>query len=261
MKQLLSGLKLNTVCEQALCPNLGECFARQTATFLILGKCCTRQCSFCNITKGCPQVPDPEEPQRVALAAKRLDLKHVVITSVTRDDLPDGGAEIFVQTVRAVKQALPQARVELLIPDLGGSLPALGQIASCGAQIIGHNLETVPAFYPAVRPGADYERSLEVLRSLKGINPQLKTKSGLMLGLGENRDEVLEAMRHLRSVNCDFLSLGQYLAPSLKHYPVKEYITPPQFDTYAQAGRDLGFLHVESAPYVRSSYQAAEYLS
>ncbi len=261
MKQLLSGLKLNTVCEQALCPNLSECFARQTATFLILGKHCTRQCRFCNITKGQPQAPDLEEPQRVAQAAKRLNLKHVVITSVTRDDLSDGGAGVFVQTVRAVKRELPQASVELLIPDLGGSLPALGQLASCGAQIIGHNLETVPALYPAVRPGADYARSLEVLRSLKRINPQLKTKSGLMLGLGENHVEVLEAMRHLRGVSCDFLSLGQYLAPSLKHYPVKEYIMPLQFDAYAQAGRNLGFLHVKSSPYVRSSYQATEYLS
>jgi lipoyl synthase len=260
-KQMLSGLGLNTVCEQAICPNLSECFARSTATFLILGKNCTRFCSFCNIQKAKPLPLDLDEPYRVSCAVKRLGLKHVVITSVTRDDLADGGAGIFAATVKMIRQDLPQAGIELLIPDFGGSLAALETVGSCGAQIIGHNLETVPALYPAVRQGADYQRSLDVLGFLKQVAPRVKTKSGLMLGLGETEDEVLSVMRDLRRAECDFISIGQYLAPSHKHYPVKEYIALDKFDDYAKAAKALGFSHAQSAPYVRSSYRASEYLS
>jgi lipoic acid synthetase len=260
-KQMLSGLGLNTVCEQAICPNLSECFARSTATFLILGKNCTRNCSFCNIQEAKPSPPDLDEPSRVLQAVKRLGLKHVVITSVTRDDLVDGGAGVFADTVRLIRQSLPQASIELLIPDFLGSLTALRAVALSGAQIIGHNLETVPSLYPAVRQKANYQRSLDVLGFFKQRATLIKTKSGLMLGLGETEDEVLSVMRDLRGAGCDFLSIGQYLAPSHRHYPVKEYIALDKFDDYAQAAKALGFLHVESAPYVRSSYRAADYLS
>ncbi len=260
-KSILSGLGINTVCEQALCPNLSECFLHSTATFLILGKYCTRDCRFCNITKAKPLPPDPDEPQKVMQAAKRLGLKHVVITSVTRDDLVDGGAGIFTATVELIRQALPRSQIELLIPDFAGSLAALKAVALSGAQIIGHNIETVPSLYPVVRSRADYERSLEVLRVLKRVAPSIKTKSGLILGLGENDAQVLTVMNDLRLAGCDFLSLGQYLAPSTKHYPVKEYVALEKFDDYARQAKALGFLHVESAPYVRSSYRAAKYLS
>jgi len=260
--QALRDLKVETVCEQAICPNIGECFARKTATFLILGKICTRSCSFCNIQKAKPLPVDLTEPARIACAVKELGLRHVVITSVTRDDLPDGGASIFADTVKMLaQQGSPRVTVELLIPDFGASVAALKKVAYCGAQIIAHNLETVPAFYSAVRQGADYARSLQVLRFLKQLVPSLKTKSGLMLGLGEQEAQVESVMRDLRSVGCDLLSIGQYLAPSHKHYPVRDYIAPEQFEHYARYGASLGFLHVESAPYVRSSFHAADYLS
>ncbi|MFH0918290.1 MAG: lipoyl synthase [Candidatus Omnitrophota bacterium] len=255
MKQSLRSLRLETVCEQAICPNMGECFAAKVATFLILGRNCTRSCSFCNIKKANPWPADQDEPERVAQAVEQLGLKHVVITSVTRDDLADGGAGIFADTVKRIRQKLPKTTVELLIPDFGFSLAALKIVASSAPQIIAHNLETVPSLYKEVRQGADYARSLELLHALKEIAPQLKTKSGLMLGLGEKTDEVWAVMNDLRSVECDLLSIGQYLAPSRKHYPVKEYITPEQFDDYGRKARQLGFLHVQSAPYVRSSYK------
>ena len=261
MKQTLRSLRLDTVCEQAICPNISECFSAKVATFMILGKNCTRSCSFCNIQKDKPLPVDPDEPQRVAQAVGQLGLKHVVITSVTRDDLADGGAGSFADTVNRINRRSSSVTVELLIPDFGFSLPALKTVAGCGAQIIAHNLETVPALYKSVRKDANYRRSLGLLRALKEITPQLKTKSGLMLGLGEKQGEVWEVMQDLRSVECDLLSIGQYLSPSTKHYPVKEYITPEQFDRYAKKAKQLGFLHVQSAPYVRSSYMAAEYLS
>lgn len=260
-KQILRTMRLNTVCEQAMCPNIGECFSARVATFLILGKNCTRMCSFCNIQKASPLPVDLNEPQRVAQAVEQMGLKHVVITSVTRDDLADGGAGIFAATVKQINQRLPKVTVELLIPDFGFSLAALKTVAASGPQVIAHNLETVPSLYKIVRQGADYSRSLGLLRALKEISPKLKTKSGLMLGLGEKPDEVLKVMRDLRSVECDLLSLGQYLAPSQKHYPVKDYIIPEQFKDYQEQARKLGFLHIESGPYVRSSYLAADYLS
>ena len=252
---------LNTVCEQAMCPNIGECFERNEATFLILGCNCTRMCSFCNIEKKKPLDPDPEEPARVARAVVRFGLKHVVITSVTRDDLTDGGAKIFANTVLSIKRNSPQSAIEVLIPDFKHSLAALKIVIDSGPDIIAHNIETVPSLYPFVRRGADYARSLSLLRAIKKMSGQIKTKSGLMLGLGEKQEEINLVMEDLRLVKCDFLSLGQYLAPSVKHYPVKEYIAPEMFDYYKKRGRQLGFLHIESSPYVRSSYKAGEYLS
>jgi len=261
MKQALRSLNVETVCEQAMCPNIGECFSVKVATFLILGRNCTRSCSFCNIQKAQPLPVDKDEPERVAQAVGQLGLKHVVITSVTRDDLADGGAGIFADTVNRISQKLPEVTVELLIPDFGFSLVALKIVAASGPQIIAHNLETVPSLYKVVRQGADYTRSLGLLRALKKISPKLKTKSGLMLGLGEKTEEVLAVMNDLRSVGCDLLSIGQYLAPSQKHYPVKDYISLRQFEDYKEKAKKLGFLHVESGPYVRSSYLAADYLS
>ena len=254
-------MRLDTVCEQAMCPNIGECFSRNVATFLILGRNCTRMCSFCNIGKAQPLEPDLDEPNRVAQAVARLGLKHVVITSVTRDDLADGGAGIFAKTVLSIKRNSPDVTIEVLIPDFKLSQSSLKVVVESGPQIIAHNIETVPSLYQVVRQGADYLRSLDLLRIIKEASPALKTKTGLMLGLGEKEEEVTAVMEDLRSVRCDFLSIGQYLAPSQAHYPVKEYIAPEQFDYYKEKGRKLGFLHIESSPYVRSSYMAAEYLS
>lgn len=259
VKELLRDLCVETVCEQALCPNMGECFERKEATFLILGRNCTRMCSFCNVEKANPSPVDLDEPRRVAEAVEKLSLKHVVITSVTRDDLPDGGAEIFKDTVLSVRKKSPKITIEILIPDFRLSLGALTIAVTSGADIIAHNVETVPSLYSQVRQGADYLRSIEVLKMIKKISPQTKTKSGIMLGLGEKEEEVNAVMKDLRSVDCDFLSIGQYLAPSQRHYPVKEYVSPQKFDNYREKGEELGFLHIKSAPYVRSSYAAADY--
>jgi len=261
VKQLLRGLGVETVCEQALCPNIGECFSRNEATFLILGRLCTRMCSFCNIAKGAPLPPDPQEPSRVASAAERLGLKHVVITSVTRDDLADGGAGFFADTVLRVKEKLPATTIEVLIPDFNLSMEALALVAAASPDIIAHNVETVPSLYPKVRKGADYARSLNVLKALKKISPGIKTKSGIMLGMGENEKEVFAVMQDLRSAGCDFLSIGQYLAPSQRHYPVQEYISPEAFSHYKKEGEAMGFLYIESGPYVRSSYKAGGYMT
>ena len=260
MKRTLRNLGVETVCEQAMCPNMGECFARSEATFLILGTQCTRLCSFCNVKKGAPAPPDPAEPQRVAVAVERLGLRHVVITSVTRDDLADGGAAAFTETVTRVRRQSPRTTIEVLIPDFQLCSEALQAVADASPDIIAHNLETVPSLYQWVRQGSDYKRSLEVLRLVKVFAPSRKTKSGLMLGMGETQEEVTVVMKDLRAANCDFLSLGQYLAPGIENFPVKEYITPEQFDLYGEQARAMGFAHVESAPYVRSSYAAGDYL-
>jgi len=260
MKSLLRGMKLETVCEAASCPNIGECFSRSHATFLILGRQCTRSCSFCNVVKGIPLPPDRGEPARVALAVKKLKLKHVVITSVTRDDLADGGAGIFADTISNIRKTAPQVTIELLIPDFKGSRDSLQVVARSGPDIIAHNMETVPSLYRSVRQDSDYRRSLGVLEAIKQMSPGIKTKSGIMLGLGEKESEVIAVMGDLRAVECDFLSIGQYLAPSKLHYPVKEYIAPEQFAYYKEKGLSMGFLHIESGPYVRSSYMAQEYL-
>lgn len=258
MLGMLSELRLNTVCQQALCPNISECFSCGQATFLILGNNCTRMCAFCNVTKAVPEMVDHGEPARVAEAVKRLGLSHVVVTSPTRDDLEDGGAGQFAATVHAIRQTAPKTVVEVLIPDFMGSITALETVIASSPDIIAHNLETVPRLYH-VRSGADYGRSLELLRCCKELAPDINTKSGIMLGMGEQEQEVLQLFEELRRVGCDYLSIGQYLAPSRQHYPVQEYVTPEQFERLQGVALSAGFSHVESGPYVRSSYHAALY--
>jgi lipoic acid synthetase len=256
MKNLFDGLSLHTVCESAHCPNQGECFSKGTATFLILGDVCTRNCRFCAVMKGTPSALDPEEPQNVARAVDRLGLRYVVITSVTRDDLPNGGAEHFARTVDAVRQSSPRTYIELLIPDFQGSTDALRRVVASAPHVISHNLETVPRLYPEVRATADYRRSLDLLRMVKSLNGGVATKSGLMLGLGERYEEVITAMENLREVDCDILTLGQYLCPSAKHREVSEFITPQIFEEYQTLAGQMGFKTVASAPFVRSSFNA-----
>jgi lipoic acid synthetase len=259
MRGLLSELQLNTVCQQALCPNISECFACGQATFLILGKDCTRQCSFCNVEKGTNLLaPDSDEPRRVAEAVLRLKLSHVVVTSPTRDDLADGGAAHYVATVAAIHDCSPATAVELLVPDFAGDQASLALVLASKPAILAHNLETVPRLY-AVRRGADYQRSLLLLEQATRLEPTIPTKSGVMLGLGEKAEELTTVMKDLRSVGCSYLSLGQYLAPSRRHQSVVDYIVPERFEELRQQALELGFRHVESGPYVRSSYHAAEY--
>jgi lipoic acid synthetase len=259
MRGLLLRFGLATVCEAALCPNIGECFGQGTATFLILGRTCTRNCTFCAIpSEKRPPAPDPQEPERIAQAAAELGLKHVVITSVTRDDLEDGGASHFAETVRALKKNESRISVEVLIPDFQGSLAALETVVLSDPDIINHNVETVPRLYPEVRPQAQYPRSIHLLRMVKGINPEKITKSGLMLGLGEEQKEVRQVMSDLREVSCDLLTLGQYLRPSGKHHPVMRYIPPEEFEELGREGQNMGFKGVFSSPLVRSSFHAGE---
>ena len=258
MRQLLGELRLNTVCQQALCPNISECFSCGQATFLILGRNCTRLCSFCNVEKTVPLPVDSDEPARVAEAVARLKLSHVVITSPTRDDLPDGGAALYAATVAAIRDSSPATRVELLIPDFQGAVPSLAAVVAAQPDIIAHNVETVPRLYH-IRNGADYGRSLEVLRFCAAMAPEIRTKSGIMLGMGENEGEVLQALLDLRGVGCSYLSIGQYLAPSRRHYHVQEYIPPERFEWLQSSALAMGFSHVESGPYVRSSYHAGSY--
>ena len=258
MRSLLGELRLNTVCQQALCPNISECFACGQATFLILGRNCTRQCSFCNVEKTVPLPVDRDEPSRVAEAVSRLKLSHVVITSPTRDDLHDGGAGLYAATVAAIRSASPATRIELLIPDFQGSRDCLETVVSARPDIIAHNVETVPRLYH-IRSGADYGRSLEVLRTCGVLAPEIRVKSGIMLGMGEGGEEVQQVLRDLRDVGCMYLSIGQYLAPSRQHYPVQEYVRPELFELLRDMALGLGFSHVESGPYVRSSYHAGQY--
>lgn len=254
--KILSRLTLHTVCEEANCPNLGECFSRKTATFIILGKYCTRNCTFCNVQKNKPTPVDPDEPLHVAQAVKELNLKHVVITSVTRDDLPDGGAGHFAKVIEEIKRLDDNVVVEVLIPDFRGSKEALAMVVGARPEIINHNVETVPRLYPEVRPMAVYRRSLELLADVKNMDSRILTKSGIMVGLGEKEDEVMELFRDLREVGCDLLTVGQYLAPSKSHHPVVEYIHPDVFEKYRKLASEMGFRHVASAPLVRSSYLA-----
>ena len=260
IKVLMRRYRLNTVCEQAMCPNQGECFSRREVTFLILGRHCTRNCRFCNIDKHPPQPVDEGEPERVAEAARLLGLRHVVITSVTRDDLPDGGAYLFAKTISCLKNTFPQAKIEVLVPDFNLSYPAISMVLDACPHIFGHNVETVPSLYKYVRQGGDYLRSLKVLDFARRHSQQIYIKSSLLLGMGEKKEEVVSVMRDLLSVGCDFLSLGQYLAPSVRHYPVKEYITLQQFEAYKDMALTMGFKYVHSAPYVRTSYCASDYL-
>lgn len=257
---VLAKAGVHTVCKEAMCPNISECFSKKQATFLILGNICTRACRFCNVSSGTPLgQPDPNEPENVARAAAELGLRHVVITSSTRDDLTDGGAEHFCKTVRAIKAIDESVTVELLIPDMLGNEKALEKTALSSAEIIGHNLETVPRLYH-VRKGADYKRSLRVLKMLQSLNPDIMTKSGIMLGLGEKEDEVVNLMHDLLDIGCRYLSIGQYLAPSYKYAEVAEYVEPGRFEFFRKIGMDMGFRHIKSSPYTRSSYLADEYL-
>lgn len=259
MRRLLGELRLNTVCQQALCPNISECFSCGQATFLILGRHCTRLCSFCNVEKLVPLPVDADEPERVAEAVTRLQLRHVVVTSPTRDDLADGGAALYAATVAAIRNASPQTRIELLIPDFQGRRSSLETVIASRPDIIAHNVETVPRLYQ-IRSGADYLRSLAVLRSCTELAPEIKSKSGVMLGMGESEAEILQLFRDLRDAGCAYLSIGQYLAPSRRHYPVQEYVLPELFDSLRKAALEMGFAHVESGPYVRSSYHAGKYV-
>ncbi|MCX7711501.1 MAG: lipoyl synthase [Clostridia bacterium] len=260
VEKLLSKLSLHTVCEEASCPNMCECFSRKTATFMILGKVCTRNCTFCNVTKGSTETLDETEPYHVAQAVKELGLKHVVITSVTRDDLPDGGAGQFAAVIKEIRKVSKKVVIEVLIPDFGGDLDSLRIVMNAKPEIINHNIETVPRLYPEVRPMAVYRRSLDLIKRIKTIDSSIYTKSGMMVGLGESEKEVAEVFADLRNAGCDLLTVGQYLAPSKKHHPVIEYIHPDQFAKYKKIAEDLGFKHVSSAPLVRSSYLADQAL-
>jgi lipoic acid synthetase len=258
MEAMLGELRLNTVCQQALCPNITECFRRRQATFLILGTACTRLCSFCNVDKSAPLPPDPGEAGRVAEAVRRLGLGHVVVTSPTRDDLPDGGAGAYADAVAAIRAVSPATRIELLVPDFLGARESVLRVVESRPDVFGHNVETVPRLY-AIRSGADYRRSLRVLSMAREAASGIPAKSGIMLGLGETDDEVRAVMADLREAGCAFLSIGQYLAPSRKHRPVAAFIPPDAFDRLRDDALGMGFSHVESGPYVRSSYHAAEY--
>lgn len=254
LKRLVEDLKLHTVCESAACPNIGDCWNRRTATFMILGNVCTRRCGFCAVQKGAPLTVDYDEPRRVAEAVATLGLKFAVITSVNRDDRKDGGAELFALTIQAIRQRLPECGIEVLVPDFQGSHAAMDQVLEARPDILNHNTETVPRLYRQVRLGARYERSLDMLAHARKSG--IPTKSGLMLGLGETIDEVLQVMRDLRTSNVDILTLGQYLRPSLKHLPILRYLAPQEFDELKRAGYEMGFKHVESGALVRSSYHA-----
>ena len=258
MRNLTRELKLHTVCEGARCPNRQRCYAEGTATFMILGNTCTRNCTFCAVQSGCPQAPDPGEPENVVAAVAELQLRYVVITSVTRDDLPDGGASHFARTIEGIHSYDPAIMVEALISDLGGSLSALRTVTDTTLAVLNHNVETVPRLYPEVRPEADYRRSLDVLKQARLFNSGIMTKSGLMLGLGESQGEVIDVMNDLRQVGCYLLTIGQYLQPSLRHHNVVRYVAPEEFAQYENIGKQLGFRYVASGPLVRSSFQAAE---
>ena len=256
LKGLIDRLRLHTVCESAACPNVGESWNRRTATFMMLGNVCTRRCGFCAVQKGAPLPVDYDEPARIAEAVSLMGLKFAVITSVNRDDRPDGGAGLFAMVIRAIRQRVPECGVEVLIPDFQGNLEAVETVMEARPDVLNHNTETVPRLYRQVRLGARYQRSLDVLQHASRIQPETPTKSGLMLGLGETAEEVLQVMRDLRAHQVRILTLGQYLRPSPKHLPVVRYVPPAEFDEFRVAGYEMGFAHVESGPLVRSSYHA-----
>ena len=258
LKALITGLELHTVCESAACPNIGDCWNRRTATFMILGNVCTRRCGFCAVQKGAPLEVDFDEPRRVAEAVAAMGLRYAVVTSVNRDDRKDGGALLFAMTIRAIRERIPGCRVEVLVPDFQGKREAMEIVMDARPDVLNHNTETVPRLYRQVRLGARYERSLDMLAYAKELAPRVPTKSGLMLGLGETRDEVVEVMKALRAANVDILTLGQYLRPTPKHLPVIRYVAPAEFDDYRRIGYGMGFAHVEAGPLVRSSYHADE---
>ena len=259
LKKLMRDLQLHTVCEEARCPNIGECWNSRTATFMILGDVCTRRCMFCAVKKGAPGgIVDVDEPRRLGEAVGHLKLQHVVITSVNRDDLADGGAGVFAECIAEARKHRPGCTVEVLIPDLEGNWDALAVIVQARPEVLNHNTETVPRLYRRVRPYANYQQTLNLLRTSKQLDAQMLTKSGLMVGLGETVTELLETMEDLRKTECDILTVGQYLSPSPRHLPIQRYYTPEEFEEIKEAGIEMGFRHVESGPLVRSSYHAGE---
>ncbi len=259
-KGIVRSLDLHTVCEEAHCPNIAECWSHRTATFMLLGDVCTRNCGYCAVAHGRPLALDPHEPERVAEGVARLGLRHVVVTSVDRDDLPDGGAAHFAATARAIKRRLPSCAVEVLTPDFKGDLEALALVVDAPIDVFNHNTETVPRLYKRARPGGRYDRCLGLLAAARQRRPGLRTKTGLMLGLGETGDEVLAVLDDLRAVDCDILTLGQYLQPTRRHLPVERYLTPDEFRALGDEARARGFRHVESGPLVRSSYHAWQHV-
>ncbi len=258
LRERLRGAQLHTVCEEARCPNIGECWERKTATFMILGDICTRACAYCAVTTGNPLTLDLGEPVRLAETVERMGLEYAVITSVNRDDLPDGGAFIFAECIRQIHKRLPDCKVETLIPDFDGNWDALERVMEAGPETLNHNIETVRRVFSRVRARGDYDQSLELLKRAKQISPDGVTKSGMMVGLGETRDEIAETMADLRSVDCDLLTIGQYLRPSDKHAPLSRWYTPDEFVELRELGESMGFRHVASGPLVRSSYHADE---
>jgi lipoyl synthase len=259
VKDTLRDLALNTVCEEASCPNIGECFNQGTATFLIMGPACTRACPYCDIDfEKKPKPLDPTEPDRLAEAVRRMGLKHVVVTSVNRDDLSDGGASQFVRCINRIKAVMPQTTIEVLIPDLCGNWDALAEVLSAQPHVLNHNTETVPRLYKRTRPQGEYSRTLELLQRTRAIAPWVYTKSGVMVGLGEEPDEVLAVMQDLRAVDCDIITIGQYLQPTQKHLNVQEFVRPEQFEQWRLAGEAMGFLQVVASPLTRSSYHAEQ---
>jgi lipoic acid synthetase len=258
IRGLLQTTQLHTVCQEACCPNLGECFSQGTATFLILGDRCTRNCRFCAVAHGPTEPPDPGEPNRVADAVHTMKLRYAVVTSVTRDDLPDGGASVFAETIRKIREKSPETRVEVLIPDFRGDLQALKTVLEARPDVLNHNVETVPRLYASVRPGAIYQRSIDLLKRASQMDPAVPTKSGLMLGLGERPEEVQQVLNDLLGAGCRILTLGQYLQPSAEHLPVERFVTPEEFEEWRKKALGTGFREVASGPFVRSSYHAQE---
>ena len=258
LKQLMRDSRLHTVCEEARCPNIGECWERSAATFMILGDICTRACAYCAVTTGRPGAVDWGEPLRLAQTVQRMELQYCVITAVNRDDLDDGGAGVFAACIRQVRAAVPGCRVEVLIPDFQGNWDALAVVIDAAPQVLNHNIESVERVFRRVRPKGDYRQSLELLRQVKRIDARMPTKSGIIVGMGETRDELLQTMQDLRAVDCDLLTVGQYLRPSIKHIAIDRFYTPAEFDEIRQAGEAMGFKHIAAGPLVRSSYHADE---
>jgi len=258
IRELIQKTHLHTVCQEACCPNLGECFSQGTATFLILGDRCTRDCRFCAVAHGSTEPPDPEEPLRVAEAVEQMKLRYAVVTSVTRDDLKDGGAFVFAETIREIREKTPETRVEVLIPDFRGDLNSLKTVMEARPDVLNHNVETVPRLYASVRPQAVYQQSIDLLRNAHRLDPSIPTKSGLMLGLGEQPEEVVQVLRDLLDAGCRILTLGQYLQPSSEHLPVERFVTPEEFEGWRKKALEMGFREVASGPFVRSSYHAQE---
>jgi lipoic acid synthetase len=261
MKKKLRKAKINTICEEAKCPNISECFSNVTAVFLILGDICTRNCRYCNVKKGKPNLINPNEPRGIAKSVKKLGLKYVVITSVTRDDLEDGGANIFYKTVKEIRNFSPKCMVEVLIPDFKGNINSLEKVIKSKPNVVNHNIEVCKRLFPIIRPNGNYELSLSILENIKKMDKEIKTKSGFMIGLGERENEIIDTMKDLNERNVDYLTIGQYLQPTLKHAKIIKYYTPEDFNKYKKIGENLGFKHIESGPLVRSSYHAERALN